>query len=291
VSTKHTHIKALLTGSLICFLLLWSASIQAGDTITFTSHYQSVLNDQMPVLRSGNASAWKMIPKLDLGLASAGYTQQRGGLKRSMEGTSYHQRELHIQQYHYLKKTLVYGEFNYSNSTETDVNYFTVNDPYRNTPYFYGDTLTGGRYKRESFHLKGIIAVPLSQQWDFGLASSYSMALSYQDYDPRANNTVSRFSLSPGVTFCPGNWKIGTHLAYSYYNEDITIKVIEANSTARFYSLSGLGHYNEFFDAAGTYRLYQRHTGTMGIQIQNRYHLLELSSEVFKEQIKDGRGA
>ncbi|TAJ09218.1 hypothetical protein DMA11_20460 [Marinilabiliaceae bacterium JC017] len=290
MSTIKTPIKASLKGSIACFLFFLFSTVQANDTLKYTSTFQEMLYLKYPALQSGNTSTLLQIPKLNIGMGALRYIHQQGTLKRSMDGTSKQLTGLNIYRYHHFKKATVFGQFNYNNNSEASVNYTSINDPYRGTPYFLCDTLTGGQYKRETFYLKGAIALPLSHFLDLGISSTYHMGLSYQNYDPRAKNVISHFSLSPGITYHTMNWKLGAHIHYAYYNEDIDITIVESNKTATFYSLSGLGYFNEFFNASGAYRLYERHNGAVGLQIQHKQHLLEVTGEQFYEQIKDGRG-
>jgi hypothetical protein len=62
-----------------------------------------------------------------------------------------------------------------------------------------GDSV-GGNYKRETYFLSGGTSLKI-ENWELGIRANYKGSVSYRQVDPRPRNTVSVFSIHPGIIY------------------------------------------------------------------------------------------
>jgi hypothetical protein len=154
------------------------------------------------------------------------------------------------------------------------------------------DTIGNDIYDREFFRLKGIIASPISSNFDWGLNVDYQVGIAAQNRDPRTGNKVMRANVSPGLLYKQDRFKLGANLTYGYYNEDIDVSVVEVGAEQTLFQLHGLGEFG-YHESSSFYRLYQQNQIGGGLQFEfkagagsNNLHTDYL---YFNQTIDDGR--
>ncbi len=132
-----------------------------------------------------------------------------------------------------------YGKFDYFVSSEKNVKWVDVMFPYDDNPYIIGDSI-GGNYSREFFNMEGKGAYHLSDWATLGFDVKYLAAVGAKRKDPRPENTITSFDISPGVIFNLNKIKLGANFRYQGSKEDIEISTVTSNPFQVFY-FKGLG--------------------------------------------------
>ncbi len=132
-----------------------------------------------------------------------------------------------------------YGNFNYFNQTEKNTKWTGVMNPYDGNPYSIGDSI-GGNYTKEYFKMHGKGALWLSNLVTFGFNIDYSAGVGAKRKDPRFENTITSFCISPGIIFTLNKIKLGANLKYQEEKEDIEISDVTGNIYYIFH-FKGLG--------------------------------------------------
>ncbi|MCY1719158.1 hypothetical protein OU798_02325 [Prolixibacteraceae bacterium Z1-6] len=139
------------------------------------------------------------------------------------------------------KKWNFYGNFNYFSKKEDNVKWVGVMNPYDDNPYTIGDSI-GGDYSKEYFNMEGKGAYLLSNLLTFGFDVKYSTGVGAKRKDPRPENTITSFDISPALLLSLNKIKLGANFRYVSSKEDIEISTI-TNNTFYTFHFKGLGVY------------------------------------------------
>ncbi len=261
----------------VVFILTMGYSLMASsDTLQRTSLQSfELLCLQNPWLISSNPAALSQMDQSHIGIMNTSYLFENGNFKRVQQGDKLNSYQFSTFSYSQIKDISLYGGFNYEKSFEKDLNYSNVNDPYRLTPYQLVDTIGGDTYDREFFSASGGVSKPFGKHLTFGIFSDFKVGLAAQNKDPRPQNKVFLMSLSPGMIYDIGKLKLGFNFLYKYYNEEIEINIVKANSQATFFTVHGLG-ITTYHEAASFNRLYKRNS--KGFDFQLAYENSEIRS-------------
>lgn len=135
-----------------------------------------------------------------------------------------------------------YGSFEYSGKQETGVNHVLVMEPYDDHPYSLGDSI-GGNYVKEYFSMSGRATRQVSPHLTAGLDLQYVSGTGAKRKDPRPENTITRFGISPGVIFTFHRINLGASVRYQSQREDIELSTVTGRDFDIFY-FKGLGVYS-----------------------------------------------
>jgi hypothetical protein len=141
-----------------------------------------------------------------------------------------------------LNKWKFYGNFNYFSVSEKNVRWVDVMEPNNNNPYTLGDSI-GGNYSKEYFNMEGKGAYRLSQVFSFGFDLGYMAGVGAKRKDPRPENTLSKFSIQPGIVAILGKIRAGAGFRYETGKEDIDITTVTSNKFDLFH-FKGLGTFS-----------------------------------------------
>ena len=247
-----------------------------------------------PWLFSTNPAGLSLNPNILPGKMVLGYHAETGDYKRVQQGENINHYNFQTQRYTKTENTFLYGNFSYDKSFEKGIDYSDVNNPYRGTPYLLIDTIGNDIYDREFFSLEGKLSTPINHNISWGLSTGLNVGLASQNRDPRPKNKVLNLSVSPGLLFSFSKLNLGFNLLYNYYNEDISISIIEENKQIAFFQLHGLGT-NIYHVASSFSRLYKQYS--LGGETQVNYRSGNLNSlsgaklQYIKEIANDGRKA
>ncbi|MCK3683396.1 DUF6850 family outer membrane beta-barrel protein [Maribellus sp. YY47] len=280
--------------------LLFSALCFAGNVWANTSQdsthsiYSFRLYElQNPWLNSNNISGIIFNPKSKLGRVYGGYQVSDGDFHLTRNPSHQKNYSLFSESYLHLKDNYFYGKFEYRNSDENGNLWVGVFDPNRETPYIIGDSVSGANYHKESFHLSGGIAKKITENISSGLLAEYKVGVAAKQKDPRPENIVTEFSVSPSVIFFLQNTKLGINLGFRNRKEDIEYKQIVTNDTdPTYFMFKGLGFYSSE-TAQAYYRFQSQNSYSGGMQVEtsirNLKSLTEINANYSLEKLSDGK--
>ena len=134
-----------------------------------------------------------------------------------------------------------YGDFSYFKQTQNGVKWVDVLEPYNDNPYTLGDKV-GGTYYNEFFNMRAKAAYPINKLMLFGFDVLYFTEMGARRKDPRPQNEITRFDISPGIIFNINKIKLGAHFNYQTSKEDVELIII-TDSIYDFYHFKGLGSF------------------------------------------------
>lgn len=138
-----------------------------------------------------------------------------------------------------------FGKAYFERNEQYNTGWTDVEDYQLLNPYLVGDSV-GGNYKRETYYLSGGTSLRL-ENWELAIRANYKGSVSYRQVDPRPRNTVSVFSIHPGITYGSGNWRYGWAGEYSRYRQNVDLRVEKDDKKIFFYLMQGFGIYNRQF--------------------------------------------
>lgn len=243
--------------------------------------------------QAGNVAGIKQMPSFFPSEIKFNFNQSKGNFHSIFSGETNQSYNFSSRSFQRIRNTILYGSFNYSKSFERNLNYSNTNEPAINYPYLLADTIGNDTYEREFFCIKGSVASALSSNFDWGLDVDYQVGMASQNRDPRPENKVMQCKISPGILYKQECFKLGAHLFYGYYNEDINVSVVQEGIQYTLFQLHGPGAF-VYHSSSSFYRLYQQNQFGGGFQVQfkknNVSDILFSGYQYFKQTVDDGRG-
>lgn len=268
----------------------WADGLQDGKPQNLLIFRQ--IEAETPWLKSGNAAGLSQRQELFPSELKLEFGQNDGDFHSVFEGKSNQIFGFSSQSFRKIKRTSLYGSFNYRRSSEKGLNYSNTNNYKLNYPYLLADTVGNDTYQREFFSLKGILASPINSKLDWGIDVDYQVGVAAQNRDPRSENKVLQATVSPGILFKGTRVKLGTHLIYGYCNEDIDVSVVEENTDHTMFQLHGPGIFI-YHASSSFFRLYRLKRWGGGLQLEcksgKRSNILYSDYVYSIQTIDDGR--
>jgi hypothetical protein len=233
-------------------------------------------------LHTGNSAGLSQMPELFPSELKLQFGRSDGDFHSVFNGQSDQSVCFSSQSFQKIKKTYLFGSFNYSKSSEKGLNFSNTNNPALNYPYLLADTIGNDTYNREFFNLEGIISSSLNTRLDWGVNFGYQVGVASQNRDPRPENKVTQVKFSPGILFKGNQFKLGVNVRYGYYNEDIDVSVVEEGIQHTLFQLHGPGAFT-YHSSSSFYRLYQQHE--LGGGMQFGWKSGKLSNILYSESI------
>ncbi len=211
-----------------------------------------IMEQRCPWSESANAAALLCLDCRDR-VASAwmGYSHASGDYRLFQEAEETGRYGFYTHGWSAVGLWRFYGNFSYYNEASGGTRWVSVIEPYNGNPYTVGDSI-GGDYSREYFQMEGKAAVPLWKSLDFGIDVKYKAGVGTKRKDPRPENTITAFDISPALIWNSGRWKWGGHFRYGTGKEDIEFTSVTGNKFDLFY-FRGLGAYSTTMDDDGRY--------------------------------------
>lgn len=143
-----------------------------------------------------------------------------------------------------------FGKAYFETNEQYNTQWNDVEDYQLLSPYLVGDSV-GGTYKRETYYLSGGASIS-RKNFEWAVRAEYKGSVSYRQVDPRPRNTVSVFSINPGIVYRAGNWHFGLAGNYLRYRQNVDIQVEKEDKKIFFYLMQGFGIYNRQFSGLNT---------------------------------------
>ncbi len=229
---------------LLLQLAFFSAGAQQNDSLQRCNSVatKQIMLLQTPWSASENAAALTYFG-CDNRIASAMvYTEfQDKDYHLFQEGDAQVQTGFFTDGYVTLDKWKFYGSFNYFSQLEKNTKWVEVMNPYNDNPYTVGDSI-GGNYSKEYFKMEGKGAYRMSDRFSFGFDVNYSTGVGAKRKDPRPENTITTFDISPAVLFNFNKIKLGANFRYLGSKEDIEVSTV-TSKTFYIFHFKGMGVY------------------------------------------------
>lgn len=255
-----------LIGIVLFVFSLGSVAVGQTDKGSFDLLTFKQIEAETPWLFTGNAASLSLMPELFPAEVELGYQSTSGNFHSVFSGNNNQALCFRSRSYHKINKTNLYGSFSYNRSFDKNVNFSNTNNPAMNAPYLLVDTIGHDTYSREFFYLSGMISSPVTQKLTWGLSYDYQAGTAVQNRDPRPENKVLQTTISPGLLFQPGQFRLGGNLTYGYYNEDIDVLVVESGAVQTLFQMHGPGVFT-YHSSSSFKRLYQQHQLGAGMQV------------------------
>ncbi|SMO85762.1 hypothetical protein SAMN06265379_11045 [Saccharicrinis carchari] len=276
--------------SLIFFLMsMLHGGVVAQMKTLLEEEYYTLLPLHSPVLQTKNPAALALARIYKHGNVQLGYAYTNGNFKPSLNGSNKRKYYLNADQFFVLNKSVFRGSFTYANEKEKGIHYSNMADPYRHLPYLFVDSVAAKDHAvRETYMLQSEWASRISDKISIGAAINYKAGLAAQAHDPRAQNTIARFNVKPGLMLKLNRIQLGGDMFYRYYNQEIDLITVKTNSVHTIYSLTGLGTFSTH-TAATFSRLYKKHIWGGHLQLLAANNIFTGGASASIETVKDGR--
>ena len=217
------------------------AAEQADSVENFTSlSTKKIMLSKSPWSQSENASALVFFDyNKKIGSASVYSEIQEKSYHRFREGDALFKTGFATDGFVKYKNWNFYGNFNYFNQNEKNTKWTGVMNPYNENPYSIGDSV-GGNYSKEYFNMEGQASLTVNKNLFAGTHVKYSSGVGAKRKDPRPENTITSFTISPGIVIRKNNIKLGASFCYEAGKEDIEISDVTDNTYSIFH-FKGLG--------------------------------------------------
>ncbi len=238
---------------------------------------------QCPWSESSNVASLLCLDCRDrVARAALGYDHQEGDYRLFREPREHDRFGFYTNGWSALGNWRFYGSFSYFNEVSRGVRWVDVMDPYNGNPYSVGDSV-GGDYSREYFLMEGKSALRVSDRLGFGVDVKYKTGVGAKRKDPRPENNLTDFEISPGVIWTRERLKLGAHLRFGTGKEEISFTSVTGNKFDLFY-FRGLGAYSVTMEDDS------RYTGKLlfGGGVQGNYNgstIKNLTSVDFSRQL------
>lgn len=152
------------------------------------------------------------------------------------------------------------GNFNFKQAFDDGMEYTSVLNPYRGTPYIIADS-TGGDWRRQAYDMSVRAASPV---WfnclSVGIGIDLAVERGAKKTDPRPQGNSNQLNVYPSFAFLFGEHSFGGVYKYRRFREDTDLMLYNAGEHQKLYLLRGLGQY--FFETFNTTQRQRNYTGS-----------------------------
>ncbi|WP_437920304.1 DUF6850 family outer membrane beta-barrel protein [Sphingobacterium sp. LRF_L2] len=237
----------------------------------------------------------------DLRAGNTGHSQITGSalwgnFRRPQQASSSASFSLQTERYQQTKHLIWYGKFSFRQQQDKDLQWTSVLDPYRGTPYILADSI-GGTWNKQFIDLQTKVStLPiLNDKLLLGMDLKFRVATGAKQIDPRPLSNQNNLQISPSALWqISANQKIGAQVGYGFDKEDIAIEIRQASTSHNIYRLKGLSIHDGIIPVSSTAsRAYNGQSWNAGLQYQkkfNTYYELTAAADYrrYNESTRDG---
>ncbi len=174
---------------------------------------------------------------------SAGFDTYRGSFRRPEQGDQENNLTFSAEGAEKLKKTYVWGRFDYSRQTLRGALYnASLVDPFRGMPYYVIDQ-NASDWNNQRYDLAFKAAYPTSSKILFGIESSYKAWIGAKQRDIRVDSRFYTIDVKPSVVYSvTPRHHIGFNLHYYNLKEYSEMSVVNLYILQDAYEMYGLGN-------------------------------------------------
>ncbi len=233
-------------------LMLMTVVVKTQAQTNVAEHYNSIFTQKIMLLKtpwsgSENAAALSFFDyETKLGSANIYSELQKKNYRLYREGDQLVNTGFRTEGFVKYNKWNFYGNFNYFSQNEKNIKWTDVMNPYNDNPYSIGDSV-GGNYSKEYFDMEGKGSLSVNNNLTLGFDIKYSNGVGAKRKDPRPENTITSFTISPGLVLELNRFKIGTNFKYAGGKEDIKISDV-TNNIFYIFHFKGLGVFSSSSD-------------------------------------------
>lgn len=194
---------------------------------------------------TSNAAGMAITPLDQYADLSVGYNSAAGEFRRQQEGNL---SELNVNTSGTAKigGIIVWGEFDYKNTTQKETKYRTMNIDVEDDMPFYVADHRESEWKYQAYDLKVKGATPFFWDWlGFGLYANYTAKSGAKQLDPRCKDFVYSIIVEPSALVKLGKHNIGLTFKYKTGHE----RTVPINSNSQqdqdIYIMRGLGNFTQ----------------------------------------------
>jgi len=196
------------------------------------------LENKAPWIVSDNAAGLVYNNALNFSNVGAYYGSENGDYRNFNQAEKYQNFGAITKSYVKTNKVFFYGSFNYDYGIKQNQAWLgTIYEDATFNPIL--DSIPG-KVLREDYILSAKVGYAASKQFSMGVAFDYHTASAAKRVDGRNANTLSMFSVSPGVTYNRKLFTAGLNLTYKHDVERVSYDFIGDITGKRIYNMEGL---------------------------------------------------
>jgi len=192
------------------------------------------MEKRYPWIGSDNGAGLVYNQSLDFSTINAYFGQTNGDYRNFNDPEKFQNFGIKTESYVKVKNVFFYGSFNYDYGIKQNQAWLGTIFP-NSTLNPIVDSIPG-KVINESYILAGKVGYRLNDNFSVGAAMNYHTATAAKRKDGRNMNTLSKLSVSPGITFNKGILTAGLNLAYQHNVEKVEYRFIgDATGKSLFY--------------------------------------------------------
>jgi hypothetical protein len=201
------------------------------------------MEKRYPWIGSENGAGLVYNQSLDFSTINAYYGQTNGNYRNFNDPEKFQNFGIKTESYVKVKNVFFYGSFNYDYGIKQ-------NQAWLGT-VFQNSTLNPildsipGKVLNESYILAGKVGYKLNNRFSVGAAMNYHTATAAKRIDGRNANTMSKLSVSPGITYNAGIFTSGLNLTYQHNSEKVEYNFIGDVTGKKIFYSEGLWFFSE----------------------------------------------
>jgi hypothetical protein len=206
----------------------------------FEMHYFKESEYHLSTDNASGLSLGSMINYSDVNLT---YEYSDGNYHRPQQASSYNNCLFSAEGAVTMGKFYVVGGFNFKEAFEKNVQFTSILNPYRGTPYIIADS-TGGNWKKQTYDMWTKIASPIYFHFiSFGLDGKLAVGRGAKSIDPRPQANSNAIQVAPAFTLIQKRHSLGGNFSYRRFRENSNMILYDTGNPQKIYLMKGMGQY------------------------------------------------
>jgi len=238
--------KKLIYITVFLVICLQPASLLAQKRSDKSVYSFDRMEKRYPWIGSDNGAGLVYNQSLDFSTINAYFGQTNGDYRNFNDPEKFHNYGIKTESYVKVKNVFFYGSFNYDYGIKQKQAW--LGTIFQNSAFGPIVDSIPGKVLNESYILAGKVGYKLNDKFSIGATMNYHTATAAKRIDGRNMNTLSKFSVAPGITYNRGILTAGINAAYQRNVErakytfigDVTGKSIFYQEGLWFFSKAGV---------------------------------------------------